>query len=366
MSGLLAGRLGLTEWAELEAHTAACETCDRTLNVRYHDRFEERIEGDQPVALRAGRVAKRAGIGVTAVLILGVMGVYAYPRLSEMSASAWRGLQLPALAGEVLDSLTASARRLASATAQVPALAGELLDSLTASARRLASATAPPAPPVEESKSVVAPEAMPSPPPATARPAEPSRVASAPPAAPASTPAPPNPSGTTAPPVPSPPAVAAGPPAPSPPAVATRPPASPAAPRALPPRSAPPPGPVRAPEPKTAAQKPAKERSVAQAPRVQDERPQAATPRPLAAAHADVIAQLSVQDRQEARRDIGLLLARLGGSRKAERDSTVWLEVPRSRYGEFTRGLAQIGSWQTEQGGSELPDPVAVTVILTR
>jgi len=105
---------------------------------------------------------------------------------------------------------------------------------------------------------------------------------------------------------------------------------------------------------------------VAQSPRVQDEPSQAAATRPLAAAHADVIAQLFVQDRQEARRDIGLLLARLGGSRKAERDSTVWLEVPRSRYAEFTRGLAQIGSWQSEQGNSALPDPVAVTVILTR
>src|SRR5262249_28334165 len=143
---------------------------------------------------------------------------------------------------------------------------------------------------------------------------------------------------------------------PSPPAAATRPPASLSAPRALPPRSAPPPGLARAPEPKTATQKPAKERSVAQSPRFQDERPQAAVPRPLAAAHADVIAQLFVQDRQEARRDIGLLLARLGGSRKAERDSTVWLEVPRSRYAEFTRGLAQIGSWQSEQGSSALPD----------
>ena len=115
-----------------------------------------------------------------------------------------------------------------------------------------------------------------------------------------------------------------------------------------------------------AAQKPAKEPSVAQSPRVQDERPQAAATRPLAASHSDVIAQLFVQDRQEARRDIGLLLARLGGSRKAERESTVWLEVPRSRYAEFTRGLAQIGSWQSEQGSSALPDPVAVTVILTR
>jgi hypothetical protein len=120
------------------------------------------------------------------------------------------------------------------------------------------------------------------------------------------------------------------------------------------------------PEQKVPAQKPVKERSVAQSPRVQDERPRAATARPLTDARPDVIAQLSVQDRQEARRDIGLLLARLGGSRKAEKESTVWLVVPRSRYGEFTRGLAQIGAWQMEQGSNALPDPVAVTVILTR
>ena len=114
------------------------------------------------------------------------------------------------------------------------------------------------------------------------------------------------------------------------------------------------------------AQKPVKERSVAQSTRAHDEQTQVATPKPFTGAGADVIAQLSVQDRQEARRDIGLLLARLGGSRKAERESTVWLEVPRSRYSEFTRGLAQIGAWQMDQGSQPLSDPVAVTVILTR
>ena len=114
------------------------------------------------------------------------------------------------------------------------------------------------------------------------------------------------------------------------------------------------------------AQKPVKERSVGQSTRAHDERTQVAAPTPFAGAGADVIAQLSVQDRQEARRDIGLLLARLGGSRKAERESTVWLEVPRSRYSEFTRGLAQIGAWQMDQGSQPLSDPVAVTVILTR
>jgi len=389
MSGLLAGRLGLTEWAELEGHTAACETCDRTLNRRYHGRFEEHIDRDPSVASRTGRLAKRVGIGVTAALILGAVGVYAYPRLSEirrlpeMSVSAWRGLHVPAVAGGLLDSLTASARRLATAPSPAPPVEESRRD---AAPKAMPSPPSPsPAPPVEESRSAAAPEAVPSPapraeesksvvvseamplpPPPSARPAEPSPIASASPAAPASTLASPSPSATTAPPLPSSPAVAPEPPVPPPPAAATRPAVSPSAPRTLPPRSAAPPGPIRSPEPKTAAQKPAKEPSVAQSPRVQDERPQAAATRPLAASHSDVIAQLFVQDRQEARRDIGLLLARLGGSRKAERESTVWLEVPRSRYAEFTRGLAQIGSWQSEQGSSALPDPVAVTVILTR
>src|SRR6516165_10720023 len=182
MSGLLAGRLGLTEWAELEGHTAACETCDRTLNRRYHGRFEEHIDRDPSVASWTGRLAKRVGIGVTAALILGAVGVYAYPRLSEirrlpeMSVSAWRGLHVPAVAGGLLDSLTASARRLATAPSPAPPVE----ESRSAAAPE---AVPSPAPRAEESKSVVVSEAMPLPPPPSARPAEPSPIASASPAA---------------------------------------------------------------------------------------------------------------------------------------------------------------------------------------
>jgi hypothetical protein len=349
MSGLLAGRLGLTEWAELEAHTAACEVCDRALDLRYHDIFEERMERERPVASRAGRAARRAGIGVAAVLALGALGVYAAPRLLPEISGTLRGLRLPELAGDVLDSLTASLSRVASTPAPSPARPAQ--DPRMASSLPVASAPAPPARPAEDSRAVSTPPvvSMPTPPPA--RPTEDSPAVSVPPTASAPATALPTPA-------PTPPLAA-----PSPPAVATRPPTSPSA---LPPRPAAPRRPVRAPEQKATAQKPVKERSVAQTPRVQDERPRAVAPRPLTDARADVIAQLSVQDRQEARRDIGLLLARLGGSRKAEKDSTVWLVVPRSRYGEFTRGLAQIGSWQMEQGSNALPDPVAVTVILTR
>jgi len=425
MAGLLAGQLGLTEWAELEAHTAACETCDRALDYRYRDLFEERIGQERPVASRAGRTALRVGISVAAVLVLGGLGVYASPRLLPEISNTLREQRLPELAGDFVDSLTASLSKVASTSLsrvasmlapsptrpdQDPRIAtGPPAPSAAPPPERLAEETRPgsplptesmpmssPAGPAEEARTASPPPAESMPTPSPTRRAEEARTASPPPAesmpaaAPTrrveeartvfpppavSAPAPPTrrtedapaasappraPASATAPPATAPPDV------PSPPAVTARPPTS----ASLPPRPAAPRRPARASEPKpeqkATAQKPVKERSVAQSTRVQDEQPPAATPRPFTGAGADVIAQLSVQDRQEARRDIGLLLARLGGSRKAERESTVWLEVPRSRYSEFTRGLAQIGAWQMEQGGQPLPDPVAVTVILTR
>ena len=414
MAGLLSGRLGLTEWAELEAHTAACETCDRALDHRYSDLFEERLGRERPVASRARRTALRVGIGVAAVLVLGALGVYASPRLLSEIPGTLRGLRLPELAGDFLDSLTASLSSVASTS--LSRVAAMLAPSLTPPDQDPRIASGPPGPskpagaaeeahpgspppaesmpapsptrPGEEARAASPPpvESMPAQPPV--RPAEEARPGSPPPdesmpaasstrrteearsvSPPPAAPAPPRPAGSAT----APTAAAATAPraVPSPPTVTARPPTSAAS---LPPRPAAPRQPARASEPKpepkpeqkATAQKPVKERSVAQSTRAQDERTEAATPKPLTGAGADVIAQLSVQDRQEARRDIGLLLARLGGSRKAERESTVWLEVPRSRYGEFTRGLAQIGAWQTEQGNQPLPDPVAVTVILTR
>jgi hypothetical protein len=418
MADLLAGRLGLTEWAELEAHTAACETCDRALDYRYRDLFEERIGRERPVASRAGRTARRVGIGAAAVLALGAIGVYASPRLLPEISSTLREVHLREPAGDFVDSLTASLSRVAStslsrmASMLAPSPTRPDQDPRIATGPPVPSAPPPPARPAEEASPVspLPTESMPTPSPAgpaeearTASPpsaesmaaptrrAEEARTASPPPAEsmPASAPTRRTEEArTVSPPVPPPtrhtedapaasappraaasattPAATAPPAAPSPPAVTARPPTS----ASLPPRSAAPRRPARASEPKpeqkATAQKPVKGRSVAQSTRVPDEQSPAATPRPFTGAAADVIAQLSVQDRQEARRDIGLLLARLGGSRKAERESTVWLEVPRSRYSEFTRGLAQIGAWQMEQGGQPLPDPVAVTVILTR
>lgn len=89
--------------------------------------------------------------------------------------------------------------------------------------------------------------------------------------------------------------------------------------------------------------------------------------KPSPGSGADVIVSLSAQGRREAERDLRSLLARLGGSRLArDQRSTMKVAVPRSRYDEFIRGLAQIGSWQINTRSASLPDPVRVTVRLTR
>lgn len=81
----------------------------------------------------------------------------------------------------------------------------------------------------------------------------------------------------------------------------------------------------------------------------------------------DVVVQLSVKDRSVAERDLDRLLARVGGTTLGrQRGFTFMLVVPQSSYGEFTRGLAQIGSWQMEAGRPSLPDPVHVVVRLIR
>lgn len=88
---------------------------------------------------------------------------------------------------------------------------------------------------------------------------------------------------------------------------------------------------------------------------------------PAKASSADVIIQLSVQDRREAERHVKTLLAQLGGTRLGrEPGATMILVVPRAKYGELTRGLAQIGSWQMESDAGPLPNPVHVGVRLAR
>jgi hypothetical protein len=81
----------------------------------------------------------------------------------------------------------------------------------------------------------------------------------------------------------------------------------------------------------------------------------------------DVAVQLSVRNRKDAERDLTMLLTRVGGTKFGQgQTSTLLASVPRSSYGEFTRGLSQIGSWQLEAGRSSLPDPVHVAVKLAK
>jgi hypothetical protein len=88
---------------------------------------------------------------------------------------------------------------------------------------------------------------------------------------------------------------------------------------------------------------------------------------PARAAPADVLVQLSVRELSAAKRDVTRLLTGLGGT-KLSRDQgfTLMVVLPRSSFGDLTRGLAQIGSWQMEPGASALPDPVHVAVRLVR
>ena len=88
---------------------------------------------------------------------------------------------------------------------------------------------------------------------------------------------------------------------------------------------------------------------------------------PAAKSSTDVVVQLSVQNRREAERDVTTLLMVLGGTRLGEeQSSTIMAVLPRSSYSDFTRGLAQLGSSQTETESSSLPDPVHVAIKLAR
>jgi hypothetical protein len=88
---------------------------------------------------------------------------------------------------------------------------------------------------------------------------------------------------------------------------------------------------------------------------------------PAGKSSTDVVVQLSVQNRREAERDVTTLLMVLGGTKLGEdHSSTIMAIVPRSSYSDFTRGLAQLGSSQTETESASLPDPVHVAIRLAR
>jgi hypothetical protein len=83
---------------------------------------------------------------------------------------------------------------------------------------------------------------------------------------------------------------------------------------------------------------------------------------------ADVVARVSVKDRDAAERDLAALIARVGGrqtERRRETDATiVEALVPQSRYAEFSQAVAAIGSWRVEAERPDLPSQVHVILRL--
>jgi hypothetical protein len=77
---------------------------------------------------------------------------------------------------------------------------------------------------------------------------------------------------------------------------------------------------------------------------------------------ADVVTRVAVKDRDAAERELGALIARVGGSvtqRRAEDEATiVEAVIPQARYAEFSESLARIGPWQVEAQRPDLPAQV--------
>jgi hypothetical protein len=83
---------------------------------------------------------------------------------------------------------------------------------------------------------------------------------------------------------------------------------------------------------------------------------------------ADVVARVAVRDRDAAERELGALIARLGGSvtqRRGEDEATVVEAViPQPRYAEFADGVGRIGAWQVEAARPDLPTQIHVILRL--
>jgi hypothetical protein len=256
---LVAGELGLTELATVEAHAGQCAECAQVLDQLY--RTAPRGHRRRPAALpqisarpsrrrRLRSLTRHATVTAVLVLVMG-LGILAVQRRHEVWLAGLRSV-LPSLSE--LKSSGADSR--AKAAHQEP--------------------LAPPgvASPVERERQDAAPTRSVAP--ASRAKPEPAPESASPPKA----------SGTTE----------AGP-----------------AKRAVPARAA--------------KQEPAESASQ------------------TVASRTDVVIQLSVQDRREAERHVKTLIARLGGTRSGrERAATMELVVPRAKYGELTRGLAQIGA----------------------
>jgi hypothetical protein len=83
---------------------------------------------------------------------------------------------------------------------------------------------------------------------------------------------------------------------------------------------------------------------------------------------ADVVARVAVQDRDAAERELGALVARLGGSvtqrRREDEATVVEAVIPNPRYAEFSDSVARIGTWQVEAQRTDLPAQVHVILRL--
>ena len=319
------GTIGLSEWAPVEAHVGKCVNCrkllDRLYSMKPRNEPEWARASTRPVeppdestrileVVEPRRSPPRTlwvSIVAVALMLGAAWGIVAYGSRVNLGSSLAALLQKVRPESRQTD--------IASAPPQ-PAPAPEVIPPSSTPPLELAPAT--PAPPVSlpEPKITAPAKAVPARPPA-------------PPSPPVSAPEP----KITA-------SAKAGPPAP------------PSPPASLPSRVNKPPRPTPSNEPPTA--KPNPEPTIDPSALVE-------------AGKIDVAVQLSVRNRKDAERDLGMLLTRVGGTKFGTgQASTLMASVPRSSYSEFTRGLTQIGSWQLEAGRSTLPDPVHIAVKLAK
>lgn len=347
---VVAGRSSLSEWAPVEAHVGQCADCRKILETLYRMRPRNEPGWARPLPKPVERPDESTNIlevvspsrrpqrhALWAVLVAGAV---------TLGAGAW-------LAGygsrqSIESSLVALLERVRSGIHQAEVLVA-------------------PTPPITSA-----------PPAASPRNSPPETAMAPPPSPPAGT------HQTVVPTAPAPPLVAARPESPrnGPPETTAAPPQE----RTPVTRATRPPSrPVIAPEPK--ATRPTRGVSapasaslpsrVSKTPRSLPDRNAAVTkPTPEAppepstlveTGKIDVAVQLSVSNRKDAERDLGMLLTRVGGTKLGPgQTSTLTASVPRSSYSEFTRGLSQIGSWRLEAGRSSLPDPIHVVVKLAK
>jgi hypothetical protein len=348
---VVAGRSSLSEWAPVEAHVGQCADCRKILETLYRMKPRNEPGWKRPLpkpverpdestnileVVSPSRRPQRHALWAVLVAVAVTLGAGAwlggYGSRQSIESSLVALLETVRSGIHQAEILVAPARPIISAPPAAPP-------------RNSApeTATAPPPPPPAGARRAAVPTA-PASPLVSTQPESPTRKSQ-----PETTGAPPQNSApeTKATPPPSPPAIA-----PEPKAIRPTKAVSAPAPASLPPRVSK--SPRSTPDRNAAVAKPTPE----------------APPAPSALVETgkiDVAVQLSVSNRKDAERDLGMLLARVGGTKLGPgQTSTLTASVPRSSYSEFTRGLSQIGSWRLEAGRSSLPDPIHVAVKLAK